>query len=313
MVGEPPSQDRHQDGHEVGAQQLEARRLRRALSGKRAPRRTGHAGQSRGELFDERPQREFPSAFVRILRFGDTERGVGAGMTLEEDGDHRVEGSLPQQIERASALMDRLMPKWRQLAQSGLFEPTHRIPEGAWLEGLVNAVVHRSYSMMGDHIRVEIFPNRLEIFSPGRFPGLADPRHPLQIPRFARNPRIARVLSDMGVTRELGEGIKRMFEEMRRRGLSDPIYTQTPGGVRLTLLATDAVPPEVLARLTPSSRGVLDTLRLIGAPAGTGQLADAAGITRMTATRALSALAAEGLVTWQGTSKRDPRATWSLT
>lgn len=118
------------------------------------------------------------------------------------------------------------MPKWRQLAQSGFFEPTHRIPEGAWLEGLVNAVVHRSYSMMGDHIRVEIFPNRLEIFSPGRFPGLADPRHPLQIPRFARNPRIARVLSDMGVTRELGEGIKRMFEEMRRRGLSDPIYTR---------------------------------------------------------------------------------------
>ncbi|WP_223202469.1 ATP-binding protein [Propioniciclava sp. MC1595] len=209
--------------------------------------------------------------------------------------------------------MDRLMPKWRQLAQSGLFEPTHRIPKAAWLEGLVNAVVHRSYSMMGDHIRVEIFPNRLEIFSPGRFPGLADPRHPLQISRFARNPRIARVLSDMGVTRELGEGIKRMFEEMRRRGLSDPIYTQTPGGVRLTLLATDAVPPEVLARLTPSSRCVLDTLRLIGAPAGTGQLADAAGITRMTATRALSALAAEGLVTWQGTSKRDPRATWSLT
>lgn len=143
-------------------------------------------------------------------------------MTLEDDGDHRVEGSLQHQIREAAEIMTRLMPKWRQLAQSGLFEPTHRIPQAAWLEGLANAVTHRSYSMMGDHIRVEIFPNRLEIYSPGRFPGITDPTKPLQISRYARNPRIARVLSDMGITRELGEGIQRMFEEMRRRGLADP-------------------------------------------------------------------------------------------
>ena len=48
-------------------------------------------------------------------------------------------------------------------------------------------------------------------------------------------------------------------------------------------------------------------------PDGTGQLADLAGVTRMTATRALNALAEEGLVEWQGTSKRDPRAVWVLT
>lgn len=264
-------------------------------------------------LFDARPQREFPSAYVRVLQYGDSGRGVGSSMTLEADGDHRIEGSLPTQIREAAELMDQVMPKWRQLTQSGLFEPTHRIPQAAWLEGLVNAVTHRSYSMMGDHIRVEIFPNRLEIYSPGRFPGIADPTNPLQISRYARNPRIARVLSDMGITRELGEGIKRMFEEMRRRGLVDPIYAQTAEGVRLTLLAVAAVPHEVMERITPSARHILGTLRLLGAPAGTGQLADLAGVTRMTATRALNALAEEGLVEWQGTSKRDPRAVWVLT
>ena len=41
-------------------------------------------------------------------------------------------------------------------------------------EGLVNAVVHRSYSMAGDHIRIELFDDRIEIHSPGRFPGLAN-------------------------------------------------------------------------------------------------------------------------------------------
>jgi ATP-dependent DNA helicase RecG len=44
---------------------------------------------------------------------------------------------------------------------------------------------------------------------------MANPASPLQISRFAMNPRIARVCADMRIGQELGEGIKRMFEEMR--------------------------------------------------------------------------------------------------
>lgn len=263
-------------------------------------------------LFDGRPQREFPNALVRVLRYGADERGVGRSMSLEDGEDVRVEGSLPRQIMVASDTIDQMMPKWRQLGPAGLFEARTRIPRDAWLEGLVNAVVHRSYSMMGDHIRFEIFPNRVEITSPGRFPGLVNPDKPLEIKRSARNPRIARVCADLGITRELGEGILRIFTEMRRRGLVDPIYTQSSSTVTLTLLASDALPAEVVSRLTGSALAILDALRLAGQPLGTGQLAELAGVTRMTATRALAALEHEGIVTWRGTSKRDPRATWSL-
>ena len=263
-------------------------------------------------LFDGRPQREFPNALVRILRYGADERGVGRSMSLEDNEDVRVEGSLPHQIMVASETIDRMMAKWRQLGPAGLFEARDRIPRDAWLEGLVNAVVHRSYSIMGDHIRFEIFPNRVEITSPGRFPGLVNPDKPLEITRFARNPRIARVCADMGITRELGEGILRIFREMRRRGLVDPIYTQSSSTVTLTLLAPDALPAEVASRLTASSLAILDALRLAGQPLGTGQLAELAGVTRMTATRALAALEQEGIVTWRGSSKRDPLATWTL-
>ena len=68
----------------------------------------------------------------------------------------------------------------------------------------------------------------------------------------------------------------------------------------------------MVSRLTGSALAILDALRLAGRPLGTGQLAELAGVTRMTATRALAALEQEGIVTWRGTSKRDPRATWSL-
>lgn len=263
-------------------------------------------------LFDQRPQREFPNAIVRVLRYGDTARGSGQRMTLEDGADLRMEGSIPQQIHAAADAVDELMPKWRRLTDAGLFEPTPRIPRDAWLEGIVNAVVHRSYSMMGDHIRVEIFPNRVEITSPGRFPGLVDPENPLEIDRYARNPRIARVCSDLGITRELGEGIRRMFDEMRSRGLVDPVYRQTAGAVKLTLMASDALPAEILRRLSRSAQTALDVLRQDQRPMGTGEIADLAGITRMTATRALRQLREEELVVWQGNSAKDPRATWHL-
>jgi ATP-dependent DNA helicase RecG len=54
-----------------------------------------------------------------------------------------------------------LQPARRALAPSGRFEDIPLVPEDAWLEGIVNAVVHRSYSLAGDHIRIEIFDDRM--------------------------------------------------------------------------------------------------------------------------------------------------------
>ena len=80
----------------------------------------------------------------------------------------------------------------------------------------------------------------------------------------------------------------------------------------MTLKATDAIDPKTLAGLTQSARNVLDTLRLQNKPLGTGQIAELTGIARPTAGRALHSLAQAGLVRWEGTSDRDPRASWHL-
>lgn len=161
-------------------------------------------------------------------------------------------------------------------------------------------------------MRVEIFPNRIEIENPGRFPGLADPTQPMSISRYARNPRIVRVCSDLGIARELGEGIKRIFNEMRTSGLTDPIYTQGSGSVRLVLSSADALDESVRAHLTKAARQILDVLRLEARPLSTGQVADLAGIARPTASRHLQTLRDFGLVTWDGQGPRDPRASWRL-
>ncbi|MDU0348048.1 ATP-binding protein [Actinomyces sp. MRS3W] len=261
-------------------------------------------------LFASRPQMLFPNAHVRVLKYQQNERGTGRTLNLEDDADIRCEGSIPEQIAQATAAIDSLAPRRRALTDSGRFEGVSTIPKDVWLEGLVNAVVHRSYSIGGDHVRVEIFPNRIEITSPGRFPGLVNPADPASISRNARNPRIARVCADMGVTQELGEGIRRMFAEMRRAGLSNPKYVQGPEAVRLTLMATMAPSDRVVRQIAPNTMKILDALRLAQRPLSTGQLVELVGMARPTVLRHLNVLRDADLVVWEGESRRDPRATW---
>jgi ATP-dependent DNA helicase RecG len=263
-------------------------------------------------LFGSHPQILYPQAYVRILRFLGTERGTGNRLGLDEGGDIRVEGPLPRIVQEASRVIENLIPKRRSLRGTGTFEAVPIVPKDAWLEGLVNAVIHRSYSLTGDHIRVEIYTNRVEIESPGRFPGLANPANPLEISRFARNPRIARVCADLRIGQELGEGIRRIFDEMRRVGLTDPVYKQSSGSVKLTLAALPRLDRRVAARLPRGSQRVLDTMRGAETPLGTGQLAELLDLSRPAILTRLRALERERLVKWVGKSQKDPRAVWVL-
>lgn len=260
-------------------------------------------------LFADRPQAVLAETFVRVLRYRGRERGVGTGQQLIEDV--RIGGPIPRQLHEARAAVQRLQPVRRALVTaSGRFGDTSLIPEDAWLEGVVNAVIHRSYSLAGDHIRVELFDDRIEVSSPGRFPGLVDLSDPLRGTRFARNPRIARVCSDLHFGQELGEGIRRIFEEVRAAGLVDPVYRQTAASVVLTLSAEPA-DRALDARLPGEARTITAALRYAGR-LSTGEIAEILDLSRPATIRRLDALRNEGLIEWVGRSKRDPRAYWRL-
>ncbi|MGI8440919.1 MAG: DNA-binding protein, partial [Thermoleophilaceae bacterium] len=109
---------------------------------------------------------------------------------------------------------------------------------------------------------------------------------------------------------ELGEGIRRMFEEMRQAGLTDPIYRQTSGSVHLTLLA-EPVDRELEARLPEHARAITAALREAGR-LSTGEIAALLKVSRPVAQRELGALRNAEVIEWIGKSPRDPRASWRL-
>jgi ATP-dependent DNA helicase RecG len=259
-------------------------------------------------LFAHHPQTFIPEAFIRVIRYRGKERGSGARQQILSDV--RLEGPIPQQIRNSRDQVRSVQPVRRALLRAGTFGDVPLVPEDAWLEGIVNAAVHRSYSLGGDHIRVEVFDDRIEISSPGRFPGLVDLKDPFDAVRFARNPHIARVCADLKFGQELGEGIRRMFEEMRAAGLNDPIYRQTSGSVELTLLA-DPADRKLDARLPDNARRIVAALRDADR-LSTGEVEQLLGVSRPTAQRELVELKDAGIIEWIGKSRQDPRAYWRI-
>jgi ATP-dependent DNA helicase RecG len=257
--------------------------------------------------FGGSPQTFFPEASLRLLRYRGTSRETGARANVV--ADRRLEGPVTAQIDAARRLLRRWLPEAIRLQHEGRFAQTTQIPEFVWLEAIVNAVTHRSYRLAGDHVRVELFDDRLEVESPGRLPGLVRVDN-IRSTRFARNPRLARALHDLGYGRELGEGVNRMFEEMSRVGLPDPVYTQGPASVRVVLLA-DPLSRRILDQLPPGSERFVEYLSRTGRVT-TMQAVELLAASRPTVLRHLHALAEAGMIEHVGTSPKDPRGFWRL-
>lgn len=257
-------------------------------------------------LLGVEPQRYHPEACVRILRHEGTRLETGARSNIV--ADRRIEGPLTHQIEEAQAAIREWLPQAIRLGESGRFSSTTIIPEAAWLEAVVNAITHRSYSLGGDHIRVSLFRDRIEVESPGRLPGLVRTEN-IRRTRFARNPRIARALSDLGYGRELGEGVDRMFEEMARAGLPEPLYEQGPASVRVTLRA-DPTGARMLEVLPAGSGRFVEHVTQRGRVT-TSEAVDLLGRARPTALRYLRRLENAGFLERVG-STYDPTAYWRL-
>lgn len=99
-----------------------------------------------------------------------------------------------------------------------------KYPVDAIKELLVNAVIHRDYSL-NDDIHIRIFDNRIEISSPGKLPGYMT-IYNLYEERFSRNPNIVRMLHNLPdpLNHDIGEGLDTVRNELTKAGLIAPVF-----------------------------------------------------------------------------------------
>ncbi|MBS0341070.1 MAG: hypothetical protein JSS56_11120, partial [Proteobacteria bacterium] len=112
------------------------------------------------------------------------------------------------------------------LVASG-FRTVHRYPERVIKEAVTNAIIHRDYRMNRD-VQIRIFDNRIEVISPGLFPGRITAATVHRMGSFARNPLIAANLREFPIPPNVdaGEGVQMMFNLMRAGSLYPPQYRE---------------------------------------------------------------------------------------
>jgi ATP-dependent DNA helicase RecG len=95
------------------------------------------------------------------------------------------------------------------------------IPEVAIREILVNAIVHRNYQTAAP-TKVSIYRDRIEIFSPGGFPGPLDPLNLKSGLTYIRNTIITRAFREVGLIQKLGSGFLTVFDSYLTADLPEP-------------------------------------------------------------------------------------------
>lgn len=177
-------------------------------------------------LFGRHPQRFLRNAQITLIRYPGT--GMGDEFTRDE-----ATGTLPEQIRRAETFVTANMRRGMRIGGMARTEVTE-YPLPVVREAIVNAVAHRDYAIRGDDVRVLMFSDRMEIYSPGRLPGHVTLDN-LLTERFSRNEAIVQVLSDLGFVERLGYGIDRMVAAMNESGLPAPAFEETVAGFRVVL------------------------------------------------------------------------------
>lgn len=130
--------------------------------------------------------------------------------------------------------------------RDGLLElPIPSFPEEVVREGLLNAVIHRSY-VEPEGINVRLYEERLEIGNPGGFIGGITPSNILTHEPRRRNPLLAETLQHVGAVNRLGLGVDRMYKLLLSYGKAPPEYIPQESAV--TLVIRDGSVDEPLAR-----------------------------------------------------------------
>lgn len=131
--------------------------------------------------------------------------------------DVELEGCVIGQLQDAVTFVrNNSHKKWWKEADHREELPDY--PERAVTESIANAIIHRSYMEIGSEVHVDMYDDRIEIYSPG---GMMDGRliqqlDPLTVPSKRRNPLLADIFSRLDLMERRGSGMKKIIDAYKR-------------------------------------------------------------------------------------------------
>ena len=134
--------------------------------------------------------------------------------------DKEYSGSLISLLQNGEEFVkNNTKKRWEKTADSRLEMPD--IPERAALECIVNALIHRDYLDAGSEVHIDIFDDRMEIYSPGgMYDGsLVQELDTDHVPSRCRNT----IIADISSLRESLTAAGNLIRKMKEYELIEPI------------------------------------------------------------------------------------------
>ena len=183
-------------------------------------------------LFSPYPQAYFPQLCITAIAVPGTELGC-----LGEDGERfldnqRIEGSISDMLDGAMQFIKRNMHTKTIIdPDSGKREDRLDYPVTAIREAVINALVHRDYSIHTEAMPIQIilYEDRLEIKNPGGLYGRIRVDQLGQVQPDTRNPVLASAMEVLGMTENRYSGIPTIRMEMKRHHLREPEFLDERG------------------------------------------------------------------------------------
>jgi ATP-dependent DNA helicase RecG len=187
--------------------------------------------------FSRYPQAAFPQLCVTAvvvpgLRMGNT------GPSGERfTANSRVEGTIGQMLEDALLFVERNMRVKTIVDENGKRADKTEYPVAAVREAVLNALMHRDYSIHteGAPVRILMFNDRLEIRNEGGLYGRLTIDGLGKVHADTRNQTLANILEVMKIAENRYSGIPTIREEMARYGLPEPVFENRRGNFVVTL------------------------------------------------------------------------------
>lgn len=272
-------------------------------------------------LFAKNVYQFYPNCRIRFIRYDGTLAGVGTQMNIIKDTN--IEYPILKIVEEAKKFIAAQLREFTSLdSETGNSKTVEEYPPFAWAEGVVNAVAHREYAMEGKYIKVTMYDDRLEIESPGKLPNIVTVDN-IRTTNFSRNPRMARVLSDFGIVKELNEGVKRIYSDMENYFLEAPEYSE-PSGQTVKLVLRNNIITRTTRQTETAEKKMAeywnkldavekDIVTIMGSRSciTATELSMMVSKTKRTINKKLSHLLEIGLIKMNG-NKHDPALTYSL-
>ena len=193
--------------------------------------------------FSDYPQACFPQLMVTAVVVPGTvmgETGEGAERFL---ANQRIEGTISQMTEGTLAFLQRNMKTRTVIDDHGRRKDRYEYPVIALREIILNALMHRDYSIHteGAPVRVVLYNDRIEISSPGGLYGSLTVEALGRAMSVSRNPALALLLETMDIVENRNSGIATIIHEMDEAHLPPPEFINERG--TFTVILRNEAPP----------------------------------------------------------------------